>query len=61
MRKQVSLSQLFTQTDLESVVFNSIILNILKIHDTNPPFKKTQTLYYLGCKNAFNLHFFHQL
>ncbi|EJC02665.1 hypothetical protein HPHPP8B_0895 [Helicobacter pylori Hp P-8b] len=48
MRKQVSPSQLFTQTNLESVVFHSkcLAFNILKIQDTNPPFKNTQTLCY---------------
>ncbi|KNX46373.1 hypothetical protein AEY54_01900 [Helicobacter pylori] len=65
MRKQASPSQLFTQTKLESVVFNSkyLIFNILKIQDANPPFKNAPTLYYLDCKNAFNLHFifFHKL
>ncbi|TPH65365.1 hypothetical protein FIM63_01360 [Helicobacter pylori] len=65
MRKQASPSQLFAQTNFESVVFNDkyLMFNILKIQDANPPFKNTPTLYYLDCKNAFNLHFifFHQL
>ncbi|RVZ00646.1 hypothetical protein EC511_05935 [Helicobacter pylori] len=65
MRKQASPSQLSTQTKLESVVSHSkyLVFNILKIQDTNPPFKNALTLYYLDCQNAFNLCFifFHKL
>ncbi|OOP96877.1 hypothetical protein B0X41_00320 [Helicobacter pylori] len=62
MRKQVSLSQLFTQTNLESVVFNSkcLLFNILK-SKIPIPLKNTQTLYYLDCKNALHFIFFHKL
>ncbi|EJB86790.1 hypothetical protein HPHPH11_1034 [Helicobacter pylori Hp H-11] len=50
MRKQVSPSQLFTQTNLESVVFHRkcLVFNILKTQDTNSLFKNTQTLYFIN-------------
>ncbi|AZL52323.1 hypothetical protein D8X56_04235 [Helicobacter pylori] len=58
MRKQVSLSQLFTQTKLESIMFHSkyLVFNILKIQDTNPSLKNASSLL-LNCKNTFD-HFF---
>ncbi|TPH95353.1 hypothetical protein FIM42_04695 [Helicobacter pylori] len=60
MRKQVSLSQLFTQTNLGGVVFNSkyLVFNILKSNIPNPLLKNTQTLYYLDCKMLYILFFF---
>ncbi|PUD28507.1 hypothetical protein C2R94_01375 [Helicobacter pylori] len=59
MRKQVSPSQLFTQTNLKSVVFNSkyLVFNILKNLKYQFPLQKYASSLLLDCKNTFD-HFF---